>query len=74
MEKIEMKRVNRTAGILATALCLAFPVAAQRAGKAANEAPLLALGLACWLALAAWCIACLRTMQVTQSTAETKQR
>jgi hypothetical protein len=37
---MNMKILNRTVGLLATALCLALPVAAQSAGKAANEAPM----------------------------------
>ena len=35
-----MKLLNRTAGILAAALCLALPVTAQSADKAANDAPM----------------------------------
>jgi len=35
-----MKTLNRTVGILAAALCLALPAAAQSAGKAADEAPM----------------------------------
>jgi len=35
-----MKRLNRTAGILAAALCLALSIPAQSADKAANEAPM----------------------------------
>ena len=35
-----MKLLNRTVGLLATAFCLALPVAAQSVGKAASEAPM----------------------------------
>jgi hypothetical protein len=38
MEKIEMKLLNRTVRIVATALCLALPVAAHSADKMANQA------------------------------------
>ena len=36
-----MKSLNRTVGLLATALCLVIPVAAQSAGKAADVAPMV---------------------------------
>jgi len=35
-----MNLLNRTAGLLGTAFCLALPVAAHSAGKAASEAPM----------------------------------
>jgi hypothetical protein len=38
---MNMKSLNRTVGLLATALCLALPIAAQSAGKAATGAPMV---------------------------------